>query len=112
MGATAIADALRVNAVLTAMNLLQNKIGDAGASAIAEALRVNAVLTELRLSFNQIGDSGATAIADQVLFVEAPSLTVVCVWKLWKGGGVGCKAAANIPECSHAEKKAPNYCSA
>ncbi len=43
-GAKAIAEALKVNAVVTKLWLNNNKIGDDGAKAIAEALKVNAVL--------------------------------------------------------------------
>merc|ERR1712039_722339 len=40
---------------LTDLRLNGNKIGPSGASAIAEALKVKAVLTELSLGLNQIG---------------------------------------------------------
>ena len=43
-----------------------NKIGDAGATAIANAIAVNASVTELYLSDNKIGDAGATAIAKAI----------------------------------------------
>ena len=63
-GAEAIAEALKVNPVLTNLNLFDNNIGDDGAKAIAEALKVNPVLTELRLVLQQtIGADGAKAIA-------------------------------------------------
>ena len=61
-GAIAIAEALKVNAVLTNLDLSLNKIGD-DAKAIAEALKVNAVLTTLNLGWNSIGVKGAKAIA-------------------------------------------------
>ncbi|KOO26689.1 hypothetical protein Ctob_009175 [Chrysochromulina tobinii] len=63
-GAVAIAEALKVNAVLTFLRLDDNKIGDDGAKAIAEALKVNAVVTKLWLSSNNIGPEGAMAIAE------------------------------------------------
>ena len=59
-GATAIAEALKVNAVLTNLDLSSNYIGGyydshgklietpEGPTAIAEALKVNAVLTTLK----------------------------------------------------------------
>ena len=62
--AKAIAEALKVNAVLTNLNLYDNTIGGDGAKAIAEALKVNAVLTSLDLYRNSIGDDGAKAIAE------------------------------------------------
>ena len=63
-GAKAIAEALKVNAVLTKLWLWDNKIGDVGAKAIAEALKVNAVVTTLVLYNNNIGPEGAKAIAE------------------------------------------------
>ncbi len=54
------------NRVLTKLSLAVNRIGDDGAKpkAIAEALKVNAVVTILRLDSNNmnIGDEGAKAI--------------------------------------------------
>ena len=44
-GAKAIAEALKVNPVLTTLSLSGNRIGAEGAKAIAEALKVNPVLT-------------------------------------------------------------------
>ena len=43
-----------------------NEIGDDGAKAIAEALKVNAVLTKLNLKFNDMGDAGNKALRDAV----------------------------------------------
>ena len=43
-GATAIANAIAVNATVTILGLDGNKIGDAGAAAIANAIAVNATL--------------------------------------------------------------------
>ena len=43
-----------------------NKIGDAGATAIANAIAVNASVTELYLQNNKIGDAGAAAIANAI----------------------------------------------
>ena len=64
-GAKAIAKALKANAVLTVLNLIGNNIGvNIGAKAIGEALKVNAVLTTLSLRSNKIGDKGAKAIAE------------------------------------------------
>ena len=54
---------MKVNLVLTNLNLFDNNIGDDGAKAIAEALKVNPVLTELNLFYNKIGADGAKAIA-------------------------------------------------
>ena len=47
-----------VSAVLTELNLWNNQIGPSGASAIAEALKVNRVLTTVDLGANAIGANG------------------------------------------------------
>ena len=47
-GATAIANAIAVNATVTKLFLNNNNIGDAGAAAIAKAIAVNASVTDLR----------------------------------------------------------------
>ena len=57
-GAKAIAAALKVNAVVTILDLGHNSIGDEGAIAIEEALKVTAVLTKLWLGSNNMGDAG------------------------------------------------------
>ena len=42
-------------------------MGDDGAKAIAEALKVNAVLTKLNLQYNRsMGDAGKQAVRDAV----------------------------------------------
>ena len=64
-GIEAIAHVLRVRGSLNALCLDQNDINDTGATAIADALKVNAaLLNRLSLALNQIGDAGATAIAN------------------------------------------------
>lgn len=63
-GATAIANALYRNDVLTKLNLEQNGLGEKGGCAIAGALRVNATLTSLDLSRNDIGDATAKDLAE------------------------------------------------
>ena len=50
--------------MLTFLSLWGNNIGDVGAAAIGEALKRNAVLTFLSLSGNNIGDVGAAAIGE------------------------------------------------
>ena len=51
---------------MTELYLAVNKIGADGAKAIAEALKVNAVLTQLWLGYNNIGDAGKQAVQDAV----------------------------------------------
>ena len=65
-GAKAIAEALKVNPVLTTLSIWDNKIGNEGAKAIAEALKVNPVLTELDLRVNNMGEAGEKAVRDAV----------------------------------------------
>ena len=65
-GATAIAEALRGNRVLTDLNLARNFIGPVGAAALGEALQVNGVLKNINLSYNNLGDEGRKAIRDAV----------------------------------------------
>ena len=69
-GATALADALRVNKSLETLDLDDNHIGDAGATALADALLVNETLETLFLTRNEIRDAGATALADTLLVNE------------------------------------------
>jgi Ran GTPase-activating protein (RanGAP) involved in mRNA processing and transport len=51
------------NRTLTALNLSQNAIGDRGATALAEALKLNSTLARLDLSGNAIDEAGARALA-------------------------------------------------
>ena len=52
-GPLAIAEALRVNAVLTELSVASNYLGPDGAKAFVDALRVNAVVTSLNISGNK-----------------------------------------------------------
>jgi hypothetical protein len=66
-GATAIADALKVNGALTTLTLDANYIGLSGATAIADALKVNGARwshSALWLIGNKISDQGASAIGE------------------------------------------------
>ena len=51
---------------MTTLRLNSNKIGAEGAIAIAEALKVMAVLTKLNLKYNGMGDAGEKAVRDAV----------------------------------------------
>ena len=46
--------------------MVDNEIGDEGAKAIAEVLKVNPVLTKLNLQANDLGDAGKKAVRDAV----------------------------------------------
>jgi Ran GTPase-activating protein (RanGAP) involved in mRNA processing and transport len=63
-GASALADALKMNSSVTNINLDDNAIGDEGASVLADALKVNTSVTDISLRSNKFGAKGATAIAD------------------------------------------------
>ncbi len=67
-GFTAIADALRVNGALTALDLSFNSLKDEGVSAVCEAIQSNkeTKLTSLNFSYNVIGPVGANAVAAMV----------------------------------------------
>ena len=51
---------------MTELNLYYNSIGDDGAKAIAEALKVNPVLTKLDIRANNMRDAGEKAVRDAV----------------------------------------------
>ena len=51
---------------MTELRLAANKIGAEGAKAIAEALKVNPVLTKLNLNNNYLGEAGEKAVRDAV----------------------------------------------
>ena len=77
---TALASALRVNEVLTTLNLRgkvgNGCLGDKGAKALASALCVNGVLTNLNISENIIGVEGAKAIG-KALAINAVLKTLI-----------------------------------
>ena len=64
MGATALADALKVNTSVQELDLRFNEIGGVGATVLADALKVNASVQALYLNFNKIGDVGTTVLAN------------------------------------------------
>jgi hypothetical protein len=63
-GASALADALKMNRTLKSINLCVNAIGNEGASALADALKVNTAVTTINLRYNRIGNEGALTLAD------------------------------------------------
>ena len=78
-GAGALAEALKLNAVLKSINLSRNHIGGyydeardemvytpGGPAAIAEMLKLNAVVKKLLLGGNSIGDDGAIALSESL----------------------------------------------
>jgi Ran GTPase-activating protein (RanGAP) involved in mRNA processing and transport len=63
-GTAALAEALKVNTLLTQLALRNNNIGVDGASALADALKVNTSATKIWLNDNAIGAEGAAALFD------------------------------------------------
>ncbi|KAL9965588.1 hypothetical protein ACROYT_G029409 [Oculina patagonica] len=63
-GAASLAEALKGNITLTRLDLSDNNIYDDGAADLAEALKANTNLTRLDLTDNRIGDHGATCLAE------------------------------------------------
>ena len=73
-GAAALADALKVNAMLLELDLGSNRerntgatshlIGERGAAALADALASNSTLTRLDVGGNVLGNKGATSLSD------------------------------------------------
>ena len=67
-GIAAIAEALRVNGALTALDLSSNSLKDEGVSAVCKAIQSNkeTKLASLNFSSNGIGPVGANAVAAMV----------------------------------------------
>jgi len=65
-GINAIADALRVTASLTTLDLSFNKLGPEGGKALAPAIAGSASLKQLVLFDNNLGDEGEAAIREAV----------------------------------------------
>jgi hypothetical protein len=74
-GASALANALTENTSVTSIYLIDNDIGDEGAAALAEALKENTSVTNINLGYNQFGDEGAAALADALK--ANPSVTSI-----------------------------------
>ena len=75
-GIIALAGALRVNAVLTNLNVGGNVLGPEGGKAFAAALQVNRVLTRLDLRYNSLGAEGTQLLRDVVSGRDAFELLV------------------------------------
>jgi hypothetical protein len=63
-GVEAISDVLKVNTVLTNLDLYHNDVGPRGASALARALRKNYTIHKINLDVNNIGDEGVQEFMD------------------------------------------------
>jgi hypothetical protein len=78
-GASALAEALKVNTSVTLIDLSDNEIGNEGTSAFPDALKVNSIVTAIDL-YNSpgIGAEGAAALAE-ALKVNT-SVTAINLW--------------------------------
>eukprot|EP00961_Rhodomonas_salina_P262700 3549866-Rhodomonas_salina.3 len=65
-GAEALADVIKVNTVLTSLDLYHNDIGPRGSGALARALRKNRSINTINLGMNNIGDEGAEEFMETV----------------------------------------------
>jgi hypothetical protein len=82
--ALSIANALKVNTVMTKIWFDGNTIGNEGATALAAAMKMNATLTTLGLGGCGIGDEGATVIAD-ALKVNTSATTITLYDRILDG---------------------------
>jgi hypothetical protein len=86
-GASALAEALKVNTSVTQINLRANEIGTEGALVLAEALKVNAALRNIDLCWNKFGAEGALAFAE-ALQVNSSVTHIALVYNLSSAEGV------------------------
>jgi Leucine Rich repeat len=98
-GASALAEALKVNKTLTELVVYRNIIGDAGASALAEALKVNKTLTELNVYGNSIGAAGASALVEALKVNNTLTELDVSGNSISKPGKTALRASAR-PDCT------------
>ena len=66
MGWDGIAEALKVNTVITTLSLDYNNLGDGGAAVIAEAVGENKSLKSIDLEGNKIGEEGGRKILEAI----------------------------------------------
>jgi hypothetical protein len=72
-GLEALSDVLKVNTVLTSLDLYHNDIGPRGAGALARALWRNRTLIDVNLDSNNIGDEG---VGDFIYTMEKHNTTL------------------------------------
>ncbi|KAL0244559.1 hypothetical protein GEMRC1_008641 [Eukaryota sp. GEM-RC1] len=63
-GATALAEAFKVNSTVKQIDLMFNSIDNAGTKTLAGALKINSSISVLHLMSNFIGNEGVVALAD------------------------------------------------
>ena len=72
-------------------------IGAQGTIAIAEALKVNAILTKLWLGGNYWGDAGGEAVRDAVK--DRSGIFLMVIGLSWSGAAVENKCASTLNMC-------------
>ncbi|KAF8957929.1 hypothetical protein BGZ46_002072, partial [Entomortierella lignicola] len=77
-GAVALSEALKTNTVLVALDLRNNLIETEGTVALTEALKINTTLTTLDLRRNPVGRLGALALSD--VLETNTTLTSLNLW--------------------------------
>ncbi|KAK3836741.1 MAG: hypothetical protein J3R72DRAFT_477125 [Linnemannia gamsii] len=63
-GTVALSEALKTNSTLTILKLLVNSISNDGAVELSEVLKTNSTLSTLDISYNSIGDNGTVALSE------------------------------------------------
>jgi hypothetical protein len=61
-----MAGALKINSTLQKIDLSRNRIGVEGARLMAEALKINSTLQKIGIAVNNIGNQGAKFVADAI----------------------------------------------
>lgn len=64
VGATQLAQALKINVTLTSLDIHNNRLGPLGSEKLIESLRINKTLLFLNFSANQMGDKAVSQLAD------------------------------------------------
>ena len=85
-GLVFVSDALKVNNVLTHLDLGKNVIKLRGAELLREALEINTGLKTLALSFNQLDDDGAMELGEMLkVNNNLECLDLSANWIGWRG---------------------------
>ena len=90
-GASALAEALKTNGVLSTLHLGHTDVGAEGAMALAEALGANVALASLHLVGNRIGAEGAAALAEAL-----KNNAVLTSLDLWGDTTIGVEGAKSL----------------
>lgn len=63
-GMVEFADAIEINTAITHIDLSENRIGKNGASSLARALGLNTTATHINVMYNHIGDDGVASLLE------------------------------------------------